>query len=111
MARTIRFHLDENCDPRIAAGLRLHGIDLTTTTEAGLLRASDEDQLRFATSQGRVIVTHDADFLRLHAAGARHAGIVYCPPQTRSLGEQIRLLVQIWELLDAAEMLGRVEYL
>ncbi len=50
MARTIRFHLDENCDARIAAGLRLHGIDLTTTVEAGLLRASDEEQLRFAIS-------------------------------------------------------------
>jgi mono/diheme cytochrome c family protein len=25
--RTIRFHLDENCDPRIAAGLKLHGVD------------------------------------------------------------------------------------
>jgi hypothetical protein len=42
MARTIRFHLDENCDARIAAGLRLHGIELTTTPEAGLLRVSDQ---------------------------------------------------------------------
>src|SRR5437868_2073537 len=98
MARTIRFHLDENCDPRLAVGLRLYGIDLTTTAEAGLLHASDEFQLGYAAFEGRVIVTHDADFLRLAAAGAKHAGIVYCP-QSRSLGELVRRMVVIWELL------------
>ena len=39
MARTIRFHLDEHCDPAIAAGLRLHGVDVTTTADAGLISA------------------------------------------------------------------------
>lgn len=36
MPRTIRFHLDEHCDPAIAAGLRRHGIDVTTTQEVGI---------------------------------------------------------------------------
>jgi hypothetical protein len=40
-----------------------------------------------------------------------HAGIAYCPPQARSLGEIIRLLVLIWELIEAGEMQGRIEYL
>jgi predicted nuclease of predicted toxin-antitoxin system len=111
MARTICFHLDENCDARIAAGLRLHGINLTTTPEAGLLRASDEEQLHFAASQGRVIVTHDADFLRMDAAGAVHTGIVYLRPEKRSLGEMIRLVVLVWELLEPDEMRGHIEYL
>jgi uncharacterized protein with PIN domain len=111
MARTIRFHLDENCDPRIAAGLRLHGVDLTTTAEAGLLRASDEEQLSFAAAEGRVIVTHDEDFLRMDAAGAVHCGIAYVRPEKRSLGEVIRWLALLWELLETAEMQGHVEYL
>jgi predicted nuclease of predicted toxin-antitoxin system len=111
MARTIRFHLDENCDPRVASGLRLHGIDLTTTAEAGLLGASDEEQLRYAAGGGRVIVTRDADFLRLAAAGAEHAGIVYWRPEARQLGELVRRLVLIWELLEPAEMRDYVEYL
>ena len=111
MARTIRFHLDENCDPRIAVGLRLHGIDLTTTVEAGLLQASDEDQLRFAASEGRVIVTRDEDFLRMDAAGDVHAGIAYIRPEKRSLGHVIRWLVLIWELLEPNDMRGHVEYL
>jgi Domain of unknown function (DUF5615) len=111
MARAISFHLDEACDPRVAVGLRQRGASVTTTADAGLLGAPDEAHLAYAWSQARVVLTHDTDFLRLHAAGAAHAGIVYCPPQARSLGELIRLLVLIWELLEPAEMRGRVEYL
>jgi predicted nuclease of predicted toxin-antitoxin system len=81
MARTLRFHLDENGDPRIAAGLRLHGIDVTTTPEAGLLGKSDEEQLAFALAEGRVIITRDTDFLRIAASGTEHPGVVFYPSQ------------------------------
>src|SRR5438270_13452697 len=111
MARTLRFHLDEVCDPRIANGLRLRGAAVSTAAEAGLLGAPDEAHLAYAWSQARVIVTHDTDFLRLHASGAEHSGIVYCPPQKHSLGEMIRLLGLIWELLEPGEIRGRVEFL
>lgn len=42
MARTIRFHLDENVHRAIAEGLRRRGIDVTTTPEVGLLNATDD---------------------------------------------------------------------
>jgi predicted nuclease of predicted toxin-antitoxin system len=71
----IRFHLDEHIPASIAAGLRRRGIDASTSAESGLLAADDPAQLAFAASSGRVLVTHDADFLRLHADGATHAGI------------------------------------
>jgi predicted nuclease of predicted toxin-antitoxin system len=95
MARTIRFHLDENCDPRIAAGLRLHGVEVTTTPEAGLLHTSDDAQLAYALTQTRVIVTQDTDFLRMAAAGEQTPGIVFYPDQGRSLGQVIRALLLI----------------
>jgi predicted nuclease of predicted toxin-antitoxin system len=63
MPRTIRFHLDEHCDPAIAAGLRLHNIDVTTTANAGLLRAPDEKQVAYALNERRVVFTQDKDFL------------------------------------------------
>ena len=83
---------------------------MTTTREAGLLRASDEDQLAYALPQGRVIFTQDRDFLRLHAAGVPHAGIAYCDKDTRSIGEIIVWLVLIWEVYEPEEMANRVEY-
>ena len=111
MARTIRFHLDENCDRAIAEGLRRRGIDVSTTPEAGLLSATDEQHIAFATSQNRVIFTQDRDFLRLHAAGTHHPGIAYCGKDTRSIGAIIQGLVLIWEVLEPEEMANRVEFL
>jgi uncharacterized protein with PIN domain len=111
MARTIRFHLDENCDPRIAAGLRLHGVDVTTTAEAGLLEASDEEHLAYAIAQRRVVVTQDTDFLRMATAGKESAGVAFYPNQGRSIGQVIRDLLLIWEVYDPEEMRDRVEFL
>ena len=67
MARAIRFHLDENCPRAIADGLRRRGIDVTTTPESGLLRATDEEQTAHALKEGRVVFTQDKDFLRINA--------------------------------------------
>ena len=111
MPRTIRFHLDENCDPRIAIGLRQRGVDVTTTPEAGLLRASDDEQLAFAQAQSRVVVTQDTDFLRMAAEGCEHPGIGFYPSQERSIGEVIRSLALIWEVLEPEDMSNHVEYL
>jgi predicted nuclease of predicted toxin-antitoxin system len=111
MPRTIRFHLDEHCPHAIAEGLRRRGIDVTTSTDAGLLQAPDPDQVAFGLAQGRVIFTEDDDFLALAARGARHAGIVYCHQQTRSIGQIIDILTLIWEICEPEEMADRVEYL
>jgi predicted nuclease of predicted toxin-antitoxin system len=109
--RTIRFHLDENCDPRIAAGLRLLGADVTTTPEAGLLTAPDEDHLAFGLATGRVVVTQDQDFLAIGQSGTRHRVIVYYPQSKRSIGQVIRGLHLIWEVLESDEMVDQVEYI
>jgi predicted nuclease of predicted toxin-antitoxin system len=111
MPNRIRFHLDEHGDPRIARGLRRRGIDVTTTVDAGLLHATDEEQLAYATSEGRMLFTHDAGFLRLHAAGSIHTGIAFCHAGSRSVGEIIRRLTLIWEIYDPEEMDSRVEFL
>jgi hypothetical protein len=111
MPRTIRFHLDENCHRAVAEGLRRRGIDVTTTPEAGLMSATDEQQAAYCLGEGRVLFTQDRDFLRLHAAGILHAGIAYCEKDTKSIGEMIQGLVLIWAVLEPEEMANRVEFL
>jgi DNA modification methylase len=69
MADRIRFHLDENVDPDVARALRRHGIDVTTTVETGLRTQNDTAQLAFIRQEGRVMVTHDTDFLRIAPLG------------------------------------------
>ncbi len=111
MARTIRFHLDENCHRAVAEGLRRRDIEVTTTPEVNLIGATDEEQAAYGLAQSRVIFTQDQDFLRLHAAGIPHAGIAYCANGTRSVGEIIHGLVLIWEILEPEEMVNQVEFL
>ena len=40
-----------------------------------------------------------------------HAGIAYCDKDTRSIGDVIRALVLIWEILEPDELANRVEFL
>lgn len=111
MAGTIRFHLDEHVAGAVALGLRLRGIEVTTTAEEDLSAATDEQQLAFAAIRGRVLVTHDADFLRLHAAGRAHAGIAYCHQRDAVVGALVRGLVLIHALLTPEDMINHVEFL
>ena len=111
MPQTIQFHLDEHIHGAIADGLRRRGIDVTTTAEAQLISGSDDAQLSFARNANRVLVTSDADFLRLHANSQAHAGIVYSRNQSRSIREMLAMLVLIWEQLSAEEMRSRVEFI
>jgi predicted nuclease of predicted toxin-antitoxin system len=111
MPPAVRFHLDENVDPAVAAGLRHRGVDVTTAADAGLRGASDMAHLSFAERESRVLVTHDHGFLQLHRKGARHAGIVYCHQQRRSVGSIIRSLELIWLLVEPERMQNGVEFI
>ena len=84
---------------------------MSTTPEAGLRGADDREQAAYGMVETRVIVTHDADFLRIHASGVPHAGIAYRAKDTLNLGKLIQQLVLIWEVYEPDEMANRVEFL
>jgi len=107
----IRFQLDEHVAPAIARALRQRGIDAITVHEADLLGASDAQLLAHANAEGRVVVTQDDDFLRLHHQQQPHAGITYCKQGTRTIGQIIGSLVLIYDVLEPSEMAGHAEYL
>jgi predicted nuclease of predicted toxin-antitoxin system len=81
----MKFHADEHVPEAIVRGLRRRGFDATTTNEAALIGANDHKQLAFCLRYGRVMVTHDADMLRLAASGTPHAGAAYCHNQNTRL--------------------------
>jgi Domain of unknown function (DUF5615) len=110
MPTEIRFHLDEHVPPAIAEGLKRRGIDVTTTSDAGLTGADDIDHVAFALTNERVIYTNDEDYLILNDQGVAHAGIVFCHQGSRSIGEIIRFLVLLHACLTAQEMHGTVEF-
>ncbi len=75
-----------------------------------MLGAGDEDHLTFAQQEGRVLFTQDEDFLRLHASGTEHAGLVYAHQQT-PFGQVVHGLMLVHEVLTSDEMTGHLEYI
>lgn len=59
MTERLRYYLDEHIDPAVAAQLRARGVDAITAAEAGRAGQSiaDIEQLAYAATQGRVMVT------------------------------------------------------
>jgi Tfp pilus assembly protein PilZ len=77
---------------------------------------SDEDHLRHASSEGRVLYSFNIkDYSLLHeqwiASGQEHSGIILAFQQRYSIGEQLRRLLHLLNVKRAAEMLSRLEYL
>jgi|SRR5579864_237087 len=107
----IRYPLDESVANAVAQGLRHRGIDVTTARDAGLVGATDEEHVTFALSQNRVSESHDSDFLRLDHAGVPHAGIAYCAPGHRTVGQIVNRLTDLWRTRQSEDMCGKVEFL
>ena len=63
----MRFLVDANLSPRVAARLISAGFDSVHVTEVGLLTASDQAILDYAAENGLVIVSADTDFGELLA--------------------------------------------
>ncbi len=102
--------MDEHVSPAVIQGLRQRGVDVLSVPEARMLGASDEEHLTFALAEGRVLFTQDSDLLRLAAMGRAHAGIVYAS-QHISIGKIVQGLMLIYQVLEAEEIVGKVEYL
>lgn len=95
----------------MAAGLRRRGIEVTTAADTGLRGATDEAHLEFGFHRRRVVVALDADFLAISARGFPHAGIAYCHPKLRTIGQIIRALETMDTLLNSDQMMNRVQFI
>lgn len=72
---------DENIVPDVVQGLRVRGCDVRSASDEDLLGRRDAELLEHATSQRRVIVTHDLAFGReAIRAGTAFVGIIYLRP-------------------------------
>jgi predicted nuclease of predicted toxin-antitoxin system len=107
----IRFFFDQHIPAAVANALRQRGVDVLTAQDAARCGLPDTEQLVFATSQERVVVTFDTDYLALDASGLQHAGIAWCPATKYSIGQLIQALLVLHGVLDRAAMLNHVEYL
>lgn len=113
----LRLYLDEDtAGGNLVQALRATEADFVTVYQAGQSGHSDEQQLTYATQEGRVIYTFNRrDFMALHIdwlmSGQSHRGIIIGQQQRFSVGEQARRLLRIVDELSTEEMKDRVEFL
>lgn len=105
---SLLLYMDHHVDVRITAGLRLRGCDVLTSFEDRYDRRSDSELLARATEVGRVVFTFDQDFLGIandwQAAGRRFVGLVFGRTQGLSVGEAVRDLELILQVVSPAEI-------
>ena len=111
----MKIYCDENIESAIVEGLRRRGIEVVSVRDTGDLGKSDEYHLKRASELEAVILTHDVDFLRMahqwQQGGKEHKGILYAHPLDLSLGECIRLVELVTQVLTEGEMKNHIEFL
>ena len=109
----IQVYLDEDEDVLVAELLRARGYVATTTLDEGQHGKSDAEQLAYAASHGKAIVSHNrGDFEALAqdytARGEMHYGIIL--PIRRQPYEVAQRLLRILNDLTADEMQNQLLY-
>jgi predicted nuclease of predicted toxin-antitoxin system len=107
----IRLYFDESVQVAVAEQMRARGVDAITVRDLGFLSDSDINHLQRASEMGRVVCTYDYDFLRLHADGIEHAGIIIAQHFDTTIGDWVRGLELICGALTAEDMRNHIEYL
>ena len=108
---SLRFYLDENVPVEVARQLKSRGIDAITVRDMDMLGEDDINHLQHATESGRVLCTHDHDFLQLAASGFQHAGIVFGQQDIHYIGEWVNWLTLMHAVYTTDAMLNRIEYM
>ena len=111
----IKIYTDESVPVAIAEELKQRGIDALSCRDAGNYGLKDEGQFNYAYENHFVIFTHDDDFLKLHAKyikqGREHPGIIFAHQKEYSIGECIRRIEDIVNILSPEEMRNSIEFL
>lgn len=110
----ICLYLDEDVNVLVADLLRARGFDVITTRDARQLHATDAEQLAYAVSQARTLVTHNrTDFEQLvqsyFDSGQMHYGVIFAV--RRSPQEITKRLLVILNHVTADEIHNQVRYI
>ncbi len=103
-----KYYTDTHIPKSVAVQLRLHGLDIVRCEDVGLGTADDVTHLRYASGQGRSVVTQDTDFFRLHRqwqeSGLSHAGIFIVPAYLKGeamTGVVVRFIEEYHDMIVA----------
>jgi len=109
-----RIYTDEDIYGELAEALRKRGVDAESTAEAGNLGLEDREQLAYAVTQKRAILTFNRDHYERLAVeyflnDREHYGIIISPQY--EFGELLRRVLKLLESVTADELRNQIRYL
>ena len=110
----IHLYFDEDVSVGIVENLRTRGFDVLSVRDAGALGRSDDEQMLYAVSQKRAMVTHNRlDFEKQHVKflenGMQHYGVMVV--KRRRDTEVVAKLLELLDSLTAEEMKNQLRYI
>tara|TARA_B100000959_G_scaffold280373_1_gene342064 strand:+ start:1398 stop:1724 length:327 start_codon:yes stop_codon:yes gene_type:complete len=108
----MKVYADENIEQSIIEGLRRRKIEIISARELGYVGKSDAFHVKKATDLNAVVLTHDVDFLKIASKpDIRHCGIIFSHSKDISIGQCIRGIELISNILTEKEMKNHIEFL
>jgi len=110
----IHLYFDEDVSGGIVENLRTRGFDVLSARDAGALGKSDDEQMLYAVSLRRAVVTHNrVDFEKQHRkfleSGMKHYGAILA--KRRRDPEVVGKLPALLDTVTAEEMQDQLRYI
>lgn len=110
----ITLYLDEYVPFSFAEALVNRGVNILTTQDAGNKGNSDLDQIIFAGTEGRVLLTYNKiDFIKIHhqwmTDHRTHSGIIVS--DQLPIGTLLRRTMKLWFTVPSVDMENRLVFL
>jgi len=110
----IHLYFDEDVSVGIVENLRTRGFDVLSAREADALGRTDDEQMLYAVSQRRAVVTHNrVDFEKQHVkfleSGMSHYGVIIA--KRRKDHEVVARLLSLLDEVTAEEMKNQLRYI
>jgi len=100
----VKFLLDQDVYAVTAKVLSQAGYDALPVAQLGLARANDEDILRVAQEQNRILVTRDRDYGNLVFVKAIRTGVIYLRILPTTLNTVHKELIHIIQTYSEEEL-------
>lgn len=109
----IHLYFDEDVSVRIVDNLRTRGFDVLSSRDAEMSERSDDEQMLYAVSLRRAIVTHNrVDFEAQHGKfvknGLKHYGVIVA--KRRKDAEVVTKILALLDTVSADEIENQLRY-
>ena len=110
----IHLYFDEDVSAGIVENLRTRGFDVLSARDADALGKSDDEQMLYAVSLRRAVVTHNrVDFEKQHAkfleSGMTHYGMIIA--KRRKDADVVSKILALLDAITAEEMQNQLRYI